>query len=192
MVFKKKKDPKEVINQLISRLEDVKFNIAIHKRRLEAKIKSYLKRGKTPPNSLLIGWKTSDVLLTTIESTLISLQTANMMTEVGDAIKDSIGAKSMAGIGDVLKELTKSLNDVKLSLHQMVRVQSQMVNIAQGMNQNLENMLNEVMGASEEIMPEVVESIGADFLNEIKNSDPELYNSLPPEIKKKFSAEEEG
>jgi hypothetical protein len=191
-LLRKKKDPAEVIQNLIKRLEDVRFNLSMHKRRLEAKIKRYLKRGKMPPGPLLIGWKTSDVLLSTVESSVISLQTATMMTDIGNAIKDAVGSKSLAKAGDVLRQLTQSLSDIKLSLHQMVRVQSQMVNIAQGMNQNIESMLNEVMGTAEEVMPEVVESIGAEVLDEIKSSDPTLYETLPEELKRKFSSTEEG
>ena len=67
-----------------------------------------------------------------------------------------------------------------------------MVNIAQGMNQNIEGMLNEIMGTAEEVMPEVVESIGAEILDEIKSSDPTLYETLPEELKRKFSSTEEG
>jgi len=191
-LLKKKKDPIEVIQNLIRRLEDVRFNLSMHKRRLEAKIKRYLKRGKMPPAPLLIGWKTSDVLLSTVESSVISLQTATIMTDIGSAIKDAVGSKSLAKAGDVLRQLTQSLSDIKLSLHQMVRVQSQMVNIAQGMNQNIEGMLNEIMGTAEEVMPEVVESIGAEILDEIKSSDPTLYETLPEELKRKFSSTEEG
>jgi len=191
-ILRKKKDPTEVIQELIRKLEDARFNLSMHKRRMEAKVKRYLRRGKMPPGSLLVGWKTSDVLLTTVESSVASLQTALMMTGVGNAIKDAIGSSSIANVGDVLKNLTRTLNDIRISLHQMVNVQSQMVNMAQGMNQNIETMLQEVMGSAEEIMPEAIESIGEELIEEIKTSDPELYNSLPPELKKKFSSEEEG
>jgi len=190
-LFSKKKDPMEVIHELTKRLEDVRFNLSIHKRRLESKIKRYLRRNRTPPGSLLVAWKTSDVLLTAIESSLTSLQTTLMMTEVGDAIKEAVGEKSLGKAGEVLRQLMSTLNEVKLSLHQMVNIQSQMVNIAQGMNENIEGLLQEVMGSAEQISSEVVESIGSEFLEEIKSSDPELYNSLSDEIKRKFSSEEE-
>lgn len=190
-IFSKKKDPTEVIQELIKRLDDVRFNLSLHKRRLEAKIKSYFRRNKAPPGALLVGWKTSDVLLSAIESSVISLQTAMMMSEVGNAIKEAVGEKSLGKAGEVLRQLMSTLNDIRLSLHQMVNIQSQMVNIAQGMNENIEGLLQEVMGSAEHIAPDVLESIGAEFLQEIKASDPELYNSLSDEIKRKFSSEEE-
>jgi len=190
-VFSKKKDPMEIIQELVKRLDDVRFNLSIHKRRLETKIKNYLRRNKTPPGALLIGWKTSDVLLTTIESSITSLQTAMMMSEVGNAIKEAVGEKSLGKAGEVLRQLMNTLSDIRLSLHQMVNIQSQMVNIAQGMNENIEGLLQEVMGSAEQVTPEVLESIGSEFLEEIKSSDPELYNSLSDEIKRKFSSEEE-
>ena len=182
----------EVIRELIKRLDDARFNLSLHKRRLEAKIKSYLRRRKFPPGALLVGWKTSDILLSTIESSIASLQTALMISEVGNAIKDAVGEKSLGKAGEVLRQLIGTLSEIRLSLHQMVNIQSQMVNIAQGMNENIEGLLQEVMGSAEQIAPEVFESIGADFLEEIKSSDPELYNSLPEELKRKFSKEEEG
>lgn len=192
-LFKKdKEDPLKKMEELVEKLEDVKFNISMHKRKLEAKLKKYLKKGKVPPAALLVGWKTSDVLLSTIESSVISLQTALMMNEIGNAVKDAVGSKSLAQAGEILKKLSESLTDVKLTLHQMVNIQSQMVNIAQGMNQNIENMMSEIMGTAEEVMPEVVETIGSEFLEEIKNSDPELFNSLPDEVKKKLLETEEG
>lgn len=192
-IFKKEKQsPQETLQGLIERLEDVKFNISMHKRKLEAKLKRYLKKGKMPPAALLVGWKTSDMLLSTIESSTISLQTALMMNEIGDAVKEAIGSKSLAQAGEILRQLSESLTDVKLTLHQMINVQSQMVNIAQGMNQNLESMLNEIMGTAEEVMPEVVETIGSEFLEEIKSSDPELFNNLPADLKKKLLETEEG
>ncbi|MGQ4891311.1 MAG: hypothetical protein ACP6IP_02375 [Candidatus Njordarchaeia archaeon] len=192
-IFKKKEEsPQEKLRNLVEKLEDVKFNISMHKRRLEAKLKRYLKKGKIPPAALLVGWKTSDMLLSTIESSVISLQTALMVNEIGDAVKDAVGSKSLAQAGEILKQLSESLTDVRLTLHQMVNVQSQMVNIAQGMNQNLENMMQEIMGTAEEVMPEVVETIGSEFLEEIKNSDPELFSNLPEELKKKLLETEEG
>lgn len=190
-IFPKKKDPKQVTQELINRLDDVRFNLSIQKKKLESKIKRYFKRSKMPPPSLLIAWKTSDILLTTIESSVTSLQTAMMMQEVGDAIKGAVGEKSLDKAGRVLRDLMSTLSDIRLSLHQMVNIQTQMVNVAQGMNENIEGLLQEVMGSAEQISSEVLDSISEEFLQDLKYSDPELFESLPEEIRRKFTREEE-
>jgi len=189
-IFSKKKDPREITRELVNRLDDVRFNLSIQKKKLETKIKRYLKRNRMPPASLLVAWKTSDVLLTAVESSVTSLQTAMMMQEVGDAIKEAVGEKSLDKAGQVLRDLMATLSDIRLSLHQMVNIQSQMVNVAQGMNENIEGLLQEVIGSAEQISSEVLDSIGEEFLQDLKSSDPKLYESLPEEIKKKFTSEE--
>lgn len=186
MLFKKK-SVQERLQLLIDQLKDAKIEVKLFKKRVENQIKKYLKRGKTPPGTLLAAWKISDVLLTTIDSSVISLESAQMMQQVGEAIKEATGAVSFDKLAGMFKELNNNLMNIGMSLRQMVMMQNQLVNLTQSISTNLSSMMNEVAGGTEQLLPEVLESIGAEFLEQLKVNDPELYNSIPEEIKRKYT-----
>jgi len=89
VLFKKKKNLNERIRRLIERLQDARITIKIHRKKYENQIKKYLSSGKTPPASLLAAWKVSDVLLSTIDSSIVSLESAQMILEVRGAISEA-------------------------------------------------------------------------------------------------------
>ena len=186
MLFKKK-SVQERLQLLIDQLKDARIEVKLFKKRVENQIKKYLKRGKTPPGTLLAAWKISDVLLTTIDSSVISLESAQMMQQVGDAIKEATGAVSFDKLAGMFKELNNNLMNIGMSLRQMVMMQNQLVNLTQSISTNLSSMMNEIAGGTEQLLPEVLESIGAEFLEQLKVNDPELYNSIPEEIKRKYT-----
>jgi len=186
MLFKKK-SVQERLQLLIDQLKDARIEVKLFKKRVENQIKKYLKRGKTPPGTLLAAWKISDVLLTTIDSSVISLESAQMMQQVGEAIKEATGAVSFDKLAGMFKELNNNLMNIGMSLRQMVMMQNQLVNLTQSISTNLSSMMNEIAGGTEQLLPEVLESIGAEFLEQLKVNDPELYNSIPEEIKRKYT-----
>ena len=186
MLFKKK-SVQERLQLLIDQLKDAKIEVKLFKKRVENQIKKYLKRGKTPPGTLLAAWKISDVLLTTIDTSVISLESAQMMQQVGEAIKEATGAVSFDKLAGMFKELNNNLMNIGMSLRQMVMMQNQLVNLTQSISTNLSSMMNEIAGGTEQLLPEVLESIGAEFLEQLKVNDPELYNRIPEEIKRKYT-----
>jgi len=186
MLFKKK-SVQERLQLLIDQLKDAKIEVKLFKKRVENQIKKYLKRGKTPPGTLLAAWKISDVLLTTIDTSVISLESAQMMQQVGEAIKEATGAVSFDKLAGMFKELNNKLMNIGMSLRQMVMMQNQLVNLTQSISTNLSSMMNEIAGGTEQLLPEVLESIGAEFLEQLKVNDPELYNRIPEEIKRKYT-----
>ncbi|HDN17427.1 MAG TPA: hypothetical protein ENF41_00010 [Candidatus Bathyarchaeota archaeon] len=186
MLFKKK-SVQERLQLLIDQLKDARIEVKLFKKRVENQIKKYLKRGKTPPGTLLAAWKISDVLLTTIDSSVISLESAQMMQQVGEAIKEATGAVSFDKLAGMFKELNNNLMNIGMSLRQMVMMQNQLVNLTQSISTNLSSMMNEIAGGTEQLLPEVLESIGAEFLEQLKVNDPELYDSIPEEIKRKYT-----
>jgi len=187
MLFRKKESMEEKLRNLIDRLKDSKIEVRLFKKRVENQIKRYLKSGKTPPGQLLAAWKMSDVLLTTIDTSIITLESAQMMQEVGNAIKEATGAMSLDKLSDMFKELNLNLMDIGVSLKQMVMVQNQLVNLTQSISGNLESVMEDISGSTEQLLPEVMDSIGAEFLEQLKVSDPDLYSKIPEEIKKKYS-----
>ncbi len=187
MVFGRKKEKlDEKIRRLIERLQDARITIRIYRKKYENQIKKYLRRGKTPPPTLLAAWKVSDILLSTVESSIVSLESAQMMLEVGSAIKEAAGVTSVDKLADTLRELNQNLASIGMALRQMVTVQSQLVNTTQSISTDLSEMMNEIAGALEQLTPEVIESIGSEFLEQLKVSDPELYKQIPEEIKRKY------
>ncbi len=186
IVFRRKKSTVERLQMLIDRLKDARIEVKMFKKRVENQIKKYLKNGKTPPGTLLAAWKVSDVLLTTLDTSVISLESAQMMQQVGEAIKEATGAVSLDKLADMFKELNMNLNNIGMSLRQMVMMQNQLINITQSISTNLSTMFEEIAGGTEQLLPEVMESIGAEFLEQLKVSDPELYSRIPEEIKKKY------
>ncbi len=186
MIFGKKKSMEERLQELIDRLKDARIEVKMFKKRVENQIKKYLKRGKTPPGALLAAWKMSDILMTTIDTSVISLESAQMMQHVGNAIREATGAVNLDKLADMFKELNENLTNIGMSLRQMVMLQNQLVNMTQSISTNISSMMSEISGSTEQLLPEVLESIGAEFLEQLKVSDPELYNSIPEEIKRKY------
>lgn len=187
MLFKKKESLREKINKLIDRLQDARITVRVHRKKYENQIKKYLSSGKTPPASLLAAWKVSDVLLSTIESSIVSLESAQMILEVGSAIREATGYANVDKLANMLQDLNGNLATIGNALKQMVSVQNQLVNTTQSISTNLSEMMSEISGALEEFTPEVIESIGSEFLEQLKISDPELYNKIPEEIKRKYA-----
>jgi len=186
-LFKKKKNLNERIRRLIERLQDARITIKIHRKKYENQIKKYLSSGKTPPASLLAAWKVSDVLLSTIDSSIVSLESAQMILEVRGAISEATGSVNVDKLTNMLQELNQNLASIGLALRQMVSVQNQLVNTTQSISTNLSEALSEISGLLEEVTPEVIESIGSEFLEQLKVNDPELYSKLPEEIKRKYA-----
>ncbi|MCR8432660.1 MAG: hypothetical protein QXY55_03655 [Candidatus Korarchaeota archaeon] len=187
MLFKKKKNLNERIRRLIERLQDARITIKIHRKKYENQIKKYLSSGKTPPASLLAAWKVSDVLLSTIDSSIVSLESAQMILEVRGAISEATGSVNVDKLTNMLQELNQNLASIGLALRQMVSVQNQLVNTTQSISTNLSEALSEISGLLEEVTPEVIESIGSEFLEQLKVNDPELYSKIPEEIKRKYA-----
>ncbi|MCR8463710.1 MAG: hypothetical protein NDP16_06165 [Crenarchaeota archaeon] len=186
-MFKKKKNLNERIRRLIERLQDARITIKIHRKKCENQIKKYLSSGKTPPASLLAAWKVSDVLLSTIDSSIVSLESAQMILEVRGAISEATGSVNVDKLTNMLQELNQNLASIGLALRQMVSVQNQLVNTTQSISTNLSEALSEISGLLEEVTPEVIESIGSEFLEQLKVNDPELYSKIPEEIKRKYA-----
>ncbi|MCR8454122.1 MAG: hypothetical protein NDP13_03940 [Crenarchaeota archaeon] len=187
VLFKKKKNLNERIRRLIERLQDARITIKIHRKKYENQIKKYLSSGKTPPASLLAAWKVSDVLLSTIDSSIVSLESAQMILEVRGAISEATGSVNVDKLTNMLQELNQNLASIGLALRQMVSVQNQLVNTTQSISTNLSEALSEISGLLEEVTPEVIESIGSEFLEQLKVNDPELYSKIPEEIKRKYA-----
>lgn len=183
---RKKEALEDKIRRLIERLQDARITIRIYKKKYENQIKRYLRKGKTPPATLLAAWKVSDILLSTVESSIVSLESAQMMLEVGSAIKEATGVASMDKLADTLRELNQNLTGIGMALRQMVTIQSQLVNATQSISTDLSEMMSEIAGSLEQLTPEVIESIGSEFLEQLKVSDPELYKQIPEDIKRKY------
>jgi len=183
---RKKETLEDKIRRLIERLQDARITIRIYKKKYENQIKRYLRKGKTPPATLLAAWKVSDILLSTVESSIVSLESAQMMLEVGSAIKEATGVASMDKLADTLRELNQNLTSIGTALRQMVTIQSQLVNATQSISTDLSEMMSEIAGSLEQLTPEVIESIGSEFLEQLKVSDPELYKQIPEDIKRKY------
>jgi len=183
---RKKETLEDKIRRLIERLQDARITIRIYKKKYENQIKRYLRKGKTPPATLLAAWKVSDILLSTVESSIVSLESAQMMLEVGSAIKEATGVASMDKLADTLRELNQNLTGIGMALRQMVTIQSQLVNATQSISTDLSEMMSEIAGSLEQLTPEVIESIGSEFLEQLKVSDPELYKQIPEDIKRKY------
>lgn len=185
-LFGKKVTPKEAIENLIERLNDIRLNINSQHRRIENKIKQYLKNGRTPPGAYLASWKNMEVLKTTIEGSIATLQTALMMSEIGDALKEATKSKELVGVKNALSSITQNLQNVQGSLQELVKLQMRMVDSTQNVTDRLGTMMEDINSMTQDIMSDAAEQLSAEFLAKLQVEDPDFVNSLPKDLLEKL------
>ena len=97
-----------------------------------------------------------------------------------------MGVASMDKLGAIMKQLNENLTSIGVTLRQMVMMQNQLINTTQTISTDISSLMEEMAEGLEQLVPEVVDNIGAEFLEQLKVSDPELYNKIPENIKKKY------
>jgi len=174
----------------MDKLEDVKLNIRSRQKSIERKIKSYLKKGKIPPAPYLASWKIGEVLTTTIDGSIASLEGALMIHETATAIKDAMGAKDFAKASEAMKQVTASLEQMRTTLKELLNLQRGLVSSTQKISDQMESMLQGISEITEEVIPEAVQDIGIEFIEKLKIESPEFIKEIPEDLRKKLGIEE--
>ena len=187
---RKKRNILDDLENLRNRLEDAKFNIRSRQRSVERQIKKYLKKGKVPPSAYLASWKIGEVLTTTIDGSIASLEGAMMLHETVGAIKEATKTKEMAKAAEALKKITASLSQIRPALDELIGLQRGLVSSTQRISERMENILGSIAEMTEEVLPEAVQDIGAEFIEKLKIESPEFFKEIPEDLKKKLGIEE--
>ena len=189
MIKRREEDvTKKTLEKLIKNLQKVKMKIEARRSLIENQIKNYLRKGRNPPPGLLISWRNANMLATALDSIVASMDSSLMLLEVREGIQEALGEKvKTKELMGVFNQLIKTLQDINLSQHQLARIHQRMLEIVQGVSQSLEDVMAEMAGTSQEIIPETSSDLLKEF---IKAQGPDFIKSLPEDIRRQL--EEEG
>ena len=91
----KKKDPREVLKQLIKNLNRAKFKIDFKLDSIEEQLKDYYLSNKVPPPTLIQGWKTMNNMQKFIDNQIAGFENQIILSDLSHSLKDALGVKKI-------------------------------------------------------------------------------------------------
>ncbi len=182
----KKTEPSENLKNLVRELTRTKMKVEFNYENLQEQIKESYRANRKPSPAVLQGWVTAKNLLSFMDNQIAGFQNQLMLFDLGNSIKEALGVTKISQIEESLNKINLKVTGIDSLMDQFSGIQMDsmynMKELSVQMEQN-SSVMGRIVG---DLGKQAEQQIGNEFLKEMKNNDPDFFDSIPENVKNKI------
>ncbi len=181
----------ELVERLKDKIDDFILDIKTKERIARSRIKRLIQQNRQPPAALLMQWKTARTLMTSLENTSATLDTAITMRTYMEGIAGILGTKEMAKLEEMMGQIATEMRSMTAGVSQMIKMSQGVVQGLTRFTDKTDMQLDDLTAVTMDTVSSDVSEITREIVGEISAEDPSFIRSLPAETLNDLGIEEQ-